>query len=153
MVAKRQPRPRPETLAMARRGTARPPSWSSLCWDMPIEDELCLTRVIAQRLLAALQAREPAYADYLLTECLSAAGRAAVDLTFEAMLLLLDRHHIDVVPCRRLLESQDRAPDRFVLTRPSGDTEVVDRDRLLMLAGLEDTTPRQARDGIDPYAG
>ncbi|UIJ46937.1 hypothetical protein LZK98_08335 [Sphingomonas cannabina] len=103
---------------------------------MSVEDELCLTRVVATRLLALLQHRRPSVADEFLG-ALAIDARATVDRTFEAILVLFFRHSIEVSPCRKLLDSQVDDKNRFVLARPNGQAEVIDEEQLMMMAGID----------------
>ena len=135
MVDRRRSAPKPETVAFAKRGPARPKTYGSFM-SVPIEAELSLTRTIARRLFNLLSVRHPSLLDEIVSEW-EVAPRATVDREFEATLLLFERHSIDVVPCRKILYDQDPQSPSFVLTRPSGDVEIVDSAKLLMLAGLD----------------
>lgn len=113
----------------------RPRSWASFL-DVPIEDELMLTRQVAARLWRLLERRDCAAIFDFVGEAYPDA-RAAADRTFEAAMLLLDRHGIVVEPCRQLLDRQRDAARQYVLKRPNGDTEIVEEQQLLMMAGFD----------------
>jgi hypothetical protein len=134
MADRRTPPIRPETRAYAARGTARPASYGRMV-EISIESELALTRVMASRLWRLLCERHPIVAAEL-DDAHTIDARAAYNRWFEASLMLLFRHNIDVVPCRKLLWAQDEQPTKFLLTRPSGDSEVIDEQQLMMLAGI-----------------
>ncbi len=127
--------PRRETMAFAAKAAARPKSYASFL-GVPVEEELMLTREMARRLFALLSVRHPSLLDQIVSEWETDA-RATVDREFEAALILFERHRIDVVPARKILWDQDQKPCQFIITRPSGETEIVLSDKLLMMAGLE----------------
>lgn len=119
---------------MLARAPARPRSLGSF-HDVPIEEELAVTRIVAARLWRLLERRHPNLAAEFLyggaEELIAAADRA-----LEAALILQSRDHIRVEPCRQLLDVQRDGIRYYLISRPGGEPEVINEERLLMMAGL-----------------
>jgi len=126
--------PRRETRAMLDRKPTRPRSLGSF-HDMPVEEELAITRIVAARLWRLLERRHPTIVVDLLEDAAEEMV-AAADRCLEAALILQSRDRIRVEPCRQLLDVQRDNTRYYVLTRPGADPEVIDEERLLLMAGL-----------------
>ena len=123
---RRQSRPLPETIALAR-ARALP--------DADPSPDALIARGFARRLFNALRAR---VGDELLALFDDRQAMLVADPTYDAADRLYRRLGIYVEPCRRILPSQ---PVTYLAVWPGGESRNLDEAELLALAGMSVAEP------------
>lgn len=127
--------PRLETVALARKRAAAARSIIGGT-DISPEEQIAVLKPLCRFLWGVLLRREGLDGlpdpDWLFDN-LHVEAKAAVDPTFEAMLVLGARDRTFVEPCRRRDNDQ---PQRYLICFPNGEKRHVGEAELLAMAGL-----------------
>lgn len=115
-----------------------------------LENQVVVAKLWARRLWAALSARTghslQAFLDATV-DGFSGEHRRVLDVDIDAAEIVWERHRVTVVPCRVLIEAQERI-QHFIVRYPSGESKNINRDQLLWMAGMDPSEAPEA----DPFS-